>query len=423
MESIFDVISGALSGSSNRLTHTGGAAKRPSVFGFREGRANLKSQMDAYGSVGTLFAIVNTMSQSCASVDWGLYRKAASRKKEDRKVIDQHALLDLWDSPNKHYTGFELREAAYQHLFLTGEMRLLIVKSQLMRGLPLELWPIRPDRLEPIPDTHAFLAGFIYHGPDGEKVPLEPDDVLTVKLPHPNDPYRGLGAVQSLLMDLDTSKMSAEWNRNFFLNGASPGGVIEVDRRMSDNEFRKFTQRWRQQHQGVANAHRVALIEQGSWKDRKYTNADMQFKELRELNREVIREAFAYPKIMLGTVDDVNRANAEVGEEMYGRWLVHPALYRLKQPVNRVLLPMFGADPRKLELDFDNPVPESREQAAKDKEMRSKAAEHLVKAGYDGNDVLSTLQLPDMKWKEPKANGNSDPGSSEESEDRKPDRD
>lgn len=412
-----DVLRGAASDASNRLSSTGGGGGRGSIFGFRnESRESLKAQMDSYGSVGTLFAIVSTISQSCAAVDWGLYRKARSRKKEDRAVISRHAVLNVWDNPNPHYSGFELREAAYQHFFLTGEMRLLIVKSQIAKGMPLQLWPIRPDRLEPIPDTNAFLAGFVYHSPDGEKIPLEPDEVLTVKMPHPNDPYRGLGAVQALLTDLDTSKMSAEWNRNFFLNGATPGGVIEVDRRMSDNEFRRFTQRWREQHQGIANAHRIALIEQGTWKDRKYTNADMQFAELRGLNRELVREAFAYPKIMLGTVDDVNRANAEVGEEMYGRWLVHPALYRLKQAVNKVLLPMFGVDPRDVELDFDNPVPESREQAAKDKDLRSKAAKALVEAGWQGPDVARLMDFPDMEWKDPKKNVNQDSGAAEESE-------
>jgi hypothetical protein len=47
------------------------------------------------------------------------------------------------------------------------------------------------------------------------------------------DPYRGMGVVQTILVDLDATRASAEWNRNFFLNSAEPGGIVEVDRRLT----------------------------------------------------------------------------------------------------------------------------------------------------------------------------------------------
>ena len=34
---------------------------------------------------------------------------------------------------------------------------------------------------------------------------------------------------------------------------------------------------WEEQHRGVSRAHRVAILEQGKWIDRKYTMRDMQF--------------------------------------------------------------------------------------------------------------------------------------------------
>ncbi|KKK81335.1 hypothetical protein LCGC14_2814460, partial [marine sediment metagenome] len=60
------------------------------------------------------------------------------------------------------------------------------------------------------------------------------DDVVQLKMPNPLDPYRGMGPVQSILADLDSERYSAAWNRNFFINGAEPGGIIEVDRRLDD---------------------------------------------------------------------------------------------------------------------------------------------------------------------------------------------
>ena len=36
------------------------------------------------------------------------------------------------------------------------------------KSIPLELWPMRPDRIIPVPDPYKFLAGYVYVAPDGE---------------------------------------------------------------------------------------------------------------------------------------------------------------------------------------------------------------------------------------------------------------
>src|SRR3546814_10775955 len=80
-------------------------------------------------------------------------------------------------------------------------------------------------------------------------------------MPNPNDPYRGLGPVQSLLSILVGQRAALDYNRNFFINGAGPGGIIEFPEELDDDEWRRFKRRWDSSHQGVANAHKVATLE------------------------------------------------------------------------------------------------------------------------------------------------------------------
>ena len=248
-------------------------------------RSDAASQMAAMGSVGTLFNIVSTTSQATSEPEWKLWRKARSGAKRDRTEVTSHAALDVWQKPNKFMTTQELVEVGQQHVDLTGEGWLVVGRNPKLRSIPLELWPARPDRMVPVPSRDDFIVGYIYTGPDGEQVPLEVDSVLMLRMPNPLDIYRGMGPVQSILTDIDSTKYSAEWNRNFFLNSAEPGGVIEVDKRLSDDEWLEMTTRWREQHQGVSNAHRVAVIEQGKWVNRTFTMRDMQFAELRNVRR------------------------------------------------------------------------------------------------------------------------------------------
>jgi HK97 family phage portal protein len=372
-------------------------ASRRATFGGLMGATGTSrtQQLEAFGAVGTLWQIVTRLCETTAAATWHLYRKRPPGADPDspRVEVTRHAAVDLWGMPNPFYTRQLFVETVQQPFELVGEGPLVVVKQG---RVPLELWPVRPDRLEPVPHPTKYLAGWIYKGPDGEEVPLGTDEVIMLRRPHPTDPYRGGGPVQTLLADIDSAKYSAEWNRNFFINSAEPGGIVEVDKRLNDDEFDELRSRWQEQHRGVAQAHRVAILEQGKWVDRKFSMRDMQFRELRDVPRELIREAFGYPKPMLGSTDDVNRAVALAAKDIFADWLITPRLTRWRDALNTQLLPMFGRLGQGLEWDFDDPSPQDAESERADFDSKVKAADTFIQRGYDRVDVLKQLGLPDI---------------------------
>jgi HK97 family phage portal protein len=368
--------------------------------------AGMEAQMRAVGNVGTLFAITDRIISTYSQVEWKLYRvpkdgrrrydHGTSTAQDDRVEVTRHPALTLWRQPNDFFNGCAFRESSQQHEELVGEQFWVIVKQG---SLPVELWFVRPDRMRPVPHPTKFLAGYIYTSPDGEEIPLRTDEVIFLRRPHPLDPYRGLGAVQSIMGELDSQYLSTEWNRNFFLNSATPGGVIEAEQNISDEDFDQFQARWAETHRGVANAHRVAILEAGmKWVDRRYTMDEMQFVEMKSASRESIREAFGFPKAMLGATDDVNKANAYAGEVMMARWLIKPRLMRVREVLNTVLLPMYGSSAAGLEFDFVNPVPEDDEIAAQVLLNKAQAVNFLAATGlWESADILSACGMPEMK--------------------------
>lgn len=355
--------------------------------------AGMEQQMRAMGSVGTLFSIVNRTSNATAMVDWKLWRKAKSGLKEDRVEVTSHAALDLWTKPNPFMPRQEFVETFQQHVDLVGEGWWVIAYHP-GSTIPLELWPVRPDRMTPVPSQKHFLAGYMYTSPDGEQVPLGLNEVVFLRMPNPLDPYRGMGPVQSVLADLDATRYSAEWNRNFFLNSAEPGGIIEVPTPLSDPDFDQLRDRWNEQHRGVANAHRVAILEHGKWIDRKLSQRDMQFVELRAVSRAVLREAYGIPAFALGEVTDINRATAEASKAWFAEQLTIPRLERIKGALNHDLLPLFGATAVGLEFDYESPVPADPEAEAAQLTAKVNAAKNLIDAGLSSASVLSALGLP-----------------------------
>jgi HK97 family phage portal protein len=394
LSALAGVVRNARSGSKTDRPPVPYSTDRGGLFGNSDSEVIGDRAYDAYGSVSTLFAIVSLLGSAFSSTEWGLYRKGPKRDKARRKEIMAHPIIDLWNNPNPFYTGRFFRMTVQQYIDLVGEGVILL---STFGGIPYHMWCVRPDRIKPVKDAKEYLLGYIYTSEDGEEVPLDLENVIHIKMPNPKDPFRGLGPVQSALMDLDAAKYSAQWNRNFFINGARPGGIIEVDHRMGDEEWLQFTQRWRSQHQGVANAHRVAVLENAKWHDVNFSMTDMQFVELRTLSREMIREAFAFPKPMLGSVDDVNRANAAVGERVFGRWQIVPRCDLWKDILNFQLIRRFTGG-EKLELDYINPVPIDHETENATRTSKVNGAALLAKTGWNPDDALEAMELPPMRW-------------------------
>lgn len=377
------------------------------ALGLATGTGNPEGQMRAYGAVGTLFSIVNRLYTATAAPEWHLHRKMAGTDayceecdEQGVEMVPEHAALDVLNRPNSFYTRQSLMEAGQQHQDLTGENWLVLRRlGATASGPPFEMWPVRPDRMYPVPDTQRYLAGYIYRSPDGEEVPLRVGEVIQLKLPNPLDPYRGMGPVQAALLDLESAQAAAQWNANFFRNSAEPGGIIKFDRNLSDPEFDQFTARWREQHRGVSNAHRVAILEEGAeWVDRSYTNRDIQFAELSQLSDQKIRGAFGIPKFAVGDVDDVNRATAEAAKAWFGEQLTVPRLERWRQALNVTYLPMFaGGDT--LEFAYCSPVPADREADNAERESKANTYKTLIDAGVDPEDAAMVAGLPPMRAK------------------------
>jgi HK97 family phage portal protein len=364
-----------------------------------------ESFLRAYGINGTTFSNGSLLAAATAGPEWKLFRQAPQDGRQRYSTSDQgsdqrvevvkHPALALLTRPNKFWSRFRLFEISQLYQELTGKTHWVVDQAA---GMPVGLWPVRPDRMTPVPDAQQYLKGWLYSAPGGnEVIPLQVSEVIYNPLPDPLDPYGGTGPVQAVLTEIDGVKYAAEYNRNFFSNSARPDGVLSVDHRVDDDEWDELTNRWRETHRGVARAHRVAVLEGVTWVPTSTAPKDMDFANLMSTGGDRIREAFGMHKIMTGLVDDVNRANAQTGEEIFAAWKVAPRLRRWKDVLNFQYLPLFGATGQGVEFDFIYPMPVNREQDNLELTAKSNAVLALVNAGYDPGDVLEVVGLPAMK--------------------------
>lgn len=367
------------------------------ALGDGRGRTAELSSMTA---TATLHGVITKLAQITAAPEWELCRKPARAGDEPIPLTgaraENAAPLKVWNSPNPtpHMTRSYFVRGAQQHKDLCGEFWWVVTRFV---GIPVELWPIRPDRIAPVSGVNRLVAGYIYRSPDGEEIPLEVDDVICSISPSPMDPLRGQGAVGAIASDLAQNEAQAAWQASLYRNSANPGGIIKVARKLGDDEFDQLVFRWRAQHQGIQNAGRVAVLEDADFTPLSYTQKDMQFVESRGLTRQAVFDAFGFPKFGIGDVDDVNRASAEASMALLAQTLAVPRLNDIRDVLNTRFLPMFGPVWRNYEFNYSSPVPPDAESDRLDLAARTSAFATLKVAGVHPEDAAEICGLPPMR--------------------------
>lgn len=369
------------------------------LFGYAPTQ-EMMAYLQAYADNPVVRPIVARLFQGVSASRWRLYTRSTTGDDQDRTEVQKHPVLDLLRKPNQFQTLSEIMARGQQHWELVGETS-IVLGFQAGIKYPIDMWVLRPDRIQPVPDPYDFLAGWVYKAPgDGERIPLNTRELLRMVDPSPVDPYRGMGAVQSLMRDLDVSKFTKEWQAAFFANSAVPGGMVSVDVKLSDHDFRQLSKRWNDDHGGVSKAHRVAILENATWIPNSFNLQELQMAELEALDRDKTLAAFGMPKGMIGIVEDVNRANAEAGEYLFQNDMVKPRLENWKSLFNHQLLPLF--DPAgKYELDYDDPVPENSEANIAERKTNFDVLIAATAAGFDPVEVAEYLDLPAFTYTKP----------------------
>jgi phage portal protein BeeE len=358
------------------------------------------SQLELSTAETTLFSVLELISKTTSRVKWDGHRplRGAEQADQDRPVIlpEQNRAVQLWQRPNNFMTGRYVRQMCTWHYRAVGEAWMVMDFYDAGMTVPRAWWPVRPDRMSVRADPGEFLTGYTYTGPSGEKIDLDPREVLRITNPHPLDPHRGLGVVQTLGTIIGMSLESAQWIANFFANDATPGGVIEIEQGLPDMEYNRLRKRWNEQHRGTAKAHRVAILEYGQFKPRSYSMKDMQFPEIRHLSRDQVLEAFRIHKHNMGISDDVNRANAVAAREQLAENETKPNLDEWAELGNGPYNERFGAVGEVVELCYRDPTPEDQDAALAEGNAKVDNYVKLVGAGVEPAAAADYLGMPEL---------------------------
>jgi len=320
-------------------------------------------------------ATVHSWIYSCIYAITGSAARAPLKIKrlvgdDDFEDVTSREELQCFQKPNRWMSRYDLWEATFWFLESTGMSYWEMVPGR----KPEELYPLRPDRVQIIPDARDFIKGFVYKISHDKQVIFDASEVFMLKYFNPLSDYYGMTPIQAAETGIITDLMAIAYNKAFFDNAADPGGILTTPDELRKPTINRLHREWENLHKGVDKSHRLAIVDQGlDYKQVGLNQKDMEFVQSRKMNREEILAAFGVPPVMVGILEHASYANAQEQKRVFWENTMGPKLSKLGEAITALLLPSFGDD---LAAHFDLSEIPALQEDRKEQITRAKEAFH-----------------------------------------------
>lgn len=296
-----------------------------------------------------VYRCVTLISRGVASVPWLLY--------EGDREVSYHPLLTLLNCPSPRQAGSAFMEAVVSYLLLSGNAYIEALRGE--NGQPVELHPLRPDRLRVVPGPYGLPEGYEYSLPGHSRfiaVSEENAPLLHLKNFHPLNDWYGLSPVEVASNSIDQHNSVAGHNLALLQNGGRPSGALMMkashSRPLTDMQRETLREDLRQAYEGSGNAGRILVLEGDfEWQEMGLSPKDLDFIEGKSVSAREIAQAYGVPPMLVGVPGDATFANYK--EARFHLWedTILPLLDFLVAEFNLWLAPFFD---RNLLLSYDS---------------------------------------------------------------------
>jgi HK97 family phage portal protein len=303
----------------------------------------------AYGQVIWVYAAVSRKARDISCVPIRVTERAPSPDDQavGALVPRDHPLRSLLTLVNPFMTFPDLLEGTSANLDLTGNAYWLLFSSR-RRG-PVEMWPLRPDRVEIIPSPDSYIAGYRYRTLT-DVFDFLPEQVIHFREFNPWHDYYGQGALGPAWDSAVITADAHTWNRNLLRNSGRMDGLLTSDQKLDETQAVQAGEKFRQLMAGPRNAGKVMVMGAGlKYQTIATTPKEMDFIASAKLTREEILAAFLVPAVILFLESgDIGRRVEQIRD--YFHATIRGRCTRIAGTLNEFLAPQFDGN---LEISFD----------------------------------------------------------------------
>jgi len=304
---------------------------------------------EGYKAHYAVYAVSTKLADCVKQVPWVLKRKT----KDGFDVVDKHELVDMIRQPNPEEEWSTLNEGVDIFKSMAGNAYQLISQEG-----GVNLWPLRPDRVQIKPDERGHIGSYVYDVGSGKTVTYSVEEIIHHKFFNPSDDFYGLSPLQAVARIVDTSNATIDWNKTSMDNRTRPDMIFWPDsEEFSTEQYNLFRKQLTEQAAGKKNAKKTLIAPyKGKMQVMGFSAAEMDFLKSFSTYEDAVCWVFGVHPEALGksgsTFDNKEWATRALWEGP-----VESRLRSMRAVYNHKFYPLFGtAFPPAvgdLYLDFD----------------------------------------------------------------------
>lgn len=278
-----------------------------------------------------VWACVRVLAEDVGSLPLILYRRLPRGGKE--RATDHPLYRLLHDAPNSEMSSMDWREAQMMNLCLWGNAHSQVRWNR--GGRIVDLWPMlsRYMRL----DRRDGMLRYISTDPAARASDLPASEMLHTRGMSTNG-LVGLSPIALARQAIGLGMATERYGAAFFGNGARPGVVLMTQGELSDPAYERMKTSWSEAHSGVENAHRPAILEQGTTIETiGVPPEEAQFLQTRKFQVLEVARWYRMPPHKIGDLERATFSNVEHQGLDYVVNTLRAWLTRLEQAIARTL--------------------------------------------------------------------------------------
>jgi HK97 family phage portal protein len=293
---------------------------------------------------------VRIRAQDLAKLPVHVFR---ARRGGGQDVVAAHPLERLLRKPNAWQTWFEFCETVSAHYLLKGNGYAVIRRDG--RARPVSLIPIQPGSITEWASGDALFYK-ITSSTEWERAVLAglPDPLPAADVFHLRnlsfDSLMGLSPISLAREEIGLNLALTEHVGKTFGNGARPSGVLETDKKLSEESFKRFKSQWQDRYAGIENAGKTPLLEEGvKWKPQALNLVETQTVQAIEAQVKKLAIVWDVPLHRIGIIPEGGGAAILQAHQMYLNNVLSSDAERWEVKLNDV----FGLDGENEFVQFD----------------------------------------------------------------------
>jgi phage portal protein BeeE len=353
-----------------------------------------------YRQNGVVFACMSARALMFAEARFQFRRIRDGRPGELFGTQDLQLLEEPW--PNG--TTGDLLTRALQDVDLAGNFYAWKQNANQLRVMRPDWVSIvlgsNMDAADPKSALDAEPVGYFYH-PGGIRSGHAPIGLEVGEVAHwaPNpDPlarFRGMSWLTPVIREVMADGAASDHKLKFFENGATPNVMISMDKDVSGDAFDRYVDRFREQHEGVANAYKTLFL--GGGADITVVGSNLRqidFKTTQGAGETRIAAAAGIPPVIVGLSEGLAAAtysNYALAMRRFTDLTMRP----LWRQISGALAPIVAV-PGGAELWYDDrdipALAENGRDAAEIQSVQAGTVHTLIAAGFEPDSVVAFIE-------------------------------